>query len=331
MKKQFKYVIAIIILVLTMTGCTSYIKDKDNNVVSNPETGQNLTENILCRPTDANTIKLYEESGYDIKSLPYCTCVSETYTEGEYTNGEYTENVYTCDQYSVSSGGYEGLWTTLFVKPLAWVILLFGRIFQNYGVGLIVTSILIRLVLYPFTNKSTKQAESMKKIQPELDRLEKKYANVDQTDKDAMMKKSQEMMAIYKKYNINPLSSCLVALIQLPLLMAFLEAINRVPAIFEETILGLHLGTSPKVGIMNGNWWYVVIILLVAATTFYSLRKANGQNNSETAKQTNTMMNVMIVIIIVTSIFMSTALDIYWITSNLFTIIQTLIVKRSIK
>jgi membrane protein insertase Oxa1/YidC/SpoIIIJ len=74
-----------------------------------------------------------------------------------------------------------------------------------------------------------------------------------------MMMKSQETMAIYKKYKINPLMGCLMAFIQLPLFFAFLEAINRVPAIFEEKLFGLQLGTNPVVGIGNGNYIYIVL------------------------------------------------------------------------
>ena len=80
------------------------------------------------------------------------------------------------------------------------------------------------------------QTENMKKAQPEINRLEKKYAN--KTDNESLMAKSQETMMIYKKYNINPVSGCLTSFIQLPIFFAFLEAINRVPAIFEGTAAG---------------------------------------------------------------------------------------------
>ena len=238
-----------------------------------------------------------------------------------------------CEELSITKGKYDGLWTTIFVKPLAWVILFFGKILGNFGLGLIITSILIRLVLYPLTKKSTEQTENMKKIQPELDRLEKKYANKDKNDREAMMAKSQEMMIIYKKNNINPVSGCLPALLQLPLLMAFLDAINRVPAIFEESFLGFHLGTAPKIGMANGNWLYVILTILVALTTFFSFNKAQNSagGNKDTLKQTKMMMNVFTIMIIVMSIFMSSALNIYWIISNIFTLLQNYLVRRSLK
>ena len=355
MKRKIKYILLISLLVLT-TGCTTYIKNKEGKPVTNSTTGQSLAENILCRPTDEETIKLYEENEYDLSKLPYCVCKSDKVIEKVKANSDkneennekastkeekttdeiepvYEEKEVDCQEFTVTSGGYDGLWTSIFVKPLAWVILFFGKLTTSFGLGLIITSILIRLIAYPLTKKSTVQAENMKKIQPELEKLEKKYANKDQNNREIMMQKSQEMMALYKKNNVNPMAGCLPALLQLPLFMAFLDAINRVPAIFEEKFLFFHLGTTPKIGITGGNWWYLVLTVLVAVTTYYALNKAsnNQAGNSDTAKQTKMMTNIFSIMIIVMSVFMSSALNIYWIVSNLCTLLQNYIVKRSMK
>ena len=346
MKKitKSKKVIILLLIPLLLTGCTKVLKDKNNKAVVNEVTGQNLTENILCKPTDSKTIELYKKNNIDVDSLPYCVCKSDKVKEkvlvtdekGEAVldeNGEktYEEKEVKCKSFNVGTGGYEGLWTTIFVKPLAFVILFFGNLTTNYGLGLIVTSILIRLVLYPITRKTAMQSEYMKKAQPEMAKIEKKYANKDQNDQTVMMQKSQEMLMVYKKYNINPISGCLLSFIQLPLLIAFLEAINRVPAIFEEKFLSLHLGTTPSIGIGNGNYWYLVLAVLVAATTYFSFRftmKDQAAANDDMAKQQKMMMNMFTIMIIVMSFFMTSALNIYWIATNLFTILQNIIVKR---
>ena len=149
-----------------------------------------------------------------------------------------------------------------------------------------------------------------------------------------MMQKSQEMMMLYKKYNVSPMSGCLTALLQIPLFIGFLDAINRVPAIFEERFLGIHLGTTPYVGITGNNWLYVILTILVAVTTYFAFSKATAkaqtmENNM--AKQTKMMTNGVVIMIIVMSIFMSSALNIYWIVSNACIILQNYIVKRSTK
>lgn len=302
MKNKKKIVILAIILLL-ITGCTTTLKTEDKKVVKNPETGQSLTKNILCKPTNKETIKAYEENGVDLAAIPKCS------------------------EFKVTSGGYEGLWTSIFVKPLAFVILFISRYVKSAGLALIITSLALRLVLYPITKKTAMQSELIKKAQPELDRLEKKYAN--KTDSDSMMKKSQEMTLIYKKYNINPISGCLYSFIQLPLFIAFLEAINRVPALFEENFLTLQLGTTPSIGIFsNGNWLYIILILLVGITTYFSFNLNKTTSTSNNDPMAN-MTNIMTGMITVMGIFMPTALCIYWITTNLFTIVQNLLVKRS--
>ena len=337
--KKSKKIVILLIFVCLLTGCTKTLKDKDNKAVINETTGQNLTKNILCRPTEEETIKLYEDNGVDLDKLPYCSCKTkkiEKEVKVEQEDGTViteTKKV-DCESFKINSGKYEGLWTTFFVKPLAYVILFFGRITKNYGWGLIITSLIIRLIAYPVTRKTAMQSEYMKKAQPELERLEKKYANKDQNDKEVMMQKSQEMMMIYKKYNVSPISGCLLSFLQLPLFIAFLEAINRVPAIFEEKFLGFHLGTTPWLGIKGGNYLYIIVVLIVAATTYFSFKAVRNDQvstSNEMARQQKMMTNMFTIMIIVMSIFMSTALDIYWITTNLFTIFQNLIVRRRIQ
>ena len=338
-EKKSKKIIILLVLVCLLTGCTKTLKTKDNKVVVNSKTGQNLTENILCRPTEKESIELYEKNGVDLEKLPYCACTTkkikkEVEVEQEDGTKVIEEKKVDCESFKVTSGGYEGLWTSIFVKPLATIILFFGGITKNYGLGLIITSLLIRLVAYPITRKTAMQSEYMKKAQPEMERIEKKYANKDQNDRDVMMQKSQEMMAVYKKYNVNPISGCLLSFLQLPLLIAFLEAINRVPAIFEEKFAFYHLGTTPWIGIKGGNYWYILVVLVVAATTYFSFKAIKNDQMStsnEMSRQQTMMTNTFTIMIIVMSVFMTTALDIYWMTTNLFTIGQNLLVRRRVK
>ena len=143
-----------------------------------------------------------------------------------------------------------------------------------------------------------------------------------------MIKKTQEMQMIYKKYDINPLAGCLFAFIQLPIFIAFFEAINRVPSIFEDSFLSLYLGTTPATAISHGQFQYVIIVIILAFVTYYSFKmNSTTSQNNQTAMMTRTMT----IMIIVMSIFMTTALDIYWLTSSIFTIGQNLLIKRSNK
>ena len=129
--KNKKILLLLLITILVLTGCTKNLKDENNKIVINEVTGQNLTENILCQPTDEETIKIYKEHGVDIDSLPYCSCKTDKIQkEKVITNEASEEEIITeevdCESFKISSGGYEGIWTTFFVKPLAFVILFFG-------------------------------------------------------------------------------------------------------------------------------------------------------------------------------------------------------------
>lgn len=306
MKKRVAKIFLIFICVFSLTGCTKYVK-VDKKVVQNEKTGLNLTENILCQPTDKDTIKLYNENNVKIDKLPVC------------------ENM------KVISNNYDGLWTTIFVQPLAWLIIQIGKLVKNYGLAIILSTLLIREIMYPFTKKTAMQSENMKKAQPELTKLEKKYAN--KTDQQAMMQKSQEMLMIYKKYDISPLSGCLFSFLQIPLFFAFLEAINRIPVLFEGNFLTLQLGTSPAVALFtNGELKYIILIILVILTTYYSFKLNSGASMSkEQEEQMKMMRNIMMITMIIASFTISTGIAIYWITSSAFTIFQNLLVKRSTK
>ena len=172
------------------------------------------------------------------------------------------------------------------------------------------------------------QSELMKKAQPELNRIQNKYKGKE--DQESMMRQSQEMMAVYKKYNMNPMSGCLFSFIQLPLLIAFFEAVQRTPAIFEDKFLTLQMGTTPAVGIgTSSSIAYLILAILIGATTFLAFKMNMSGNTLDDSMKS--MPIVMTGIITVTGVFMPSALGIYWITTNIFTIFQNEMVKRSKK
>ena len=301
-KNKSKKILLILACVLLLTGCTKQLKDEDNKVISNEKTGQSITENIICKPTDKEVISIYEENDVKISKLPDC----EDFTP---------------------LSNYEGLWTSLFVKPLAWVILKIGAILNSYGLSIIITCLLIRMLLMPITKKTAMQSELIKKAQPELEKLEKKYKGKE-NDQEAQAKRAQEMMMIYQKYQINPVSGCLLSFIQIPLLFAFLEAINRTPALFENDFLVFQMGTTPGVGITSGNYWYILLLVLIIGTTFLSFRKTLKDQSGAMAGQMKYTIYFMLAMVAVASFTLPAAIGIYWITSSAFTILQNIYVER---
>ena len=194
------------------------------------------------------------------------------------------------------------------------------------GFAIVISCLVIRLILYPLTRKTAMQSEKLKEVQPQLEKLEKKYK--DKTSEEDQKRKAEEMMAIYSKNKINPLSSCLLSFIQIPLLFAFLEAINRTPVIFENKFLKLDMGTTISHGIMSNLWYaYIIFLLLILATSYFSFRKTL-KDQTAMAKQMKGTIYFMLAMILVAAFSLPVALGIYWITSSLFTILQNMLVER---
>jgi YidC/Oxa1 family membrane protein insertase len=303
MKKKITIILILFISLFLLTGCTKVLKDGKQAVVyENKSVRLTLYENILCQPESKGLIKEYNKykKKVDISKLPKC------------------------DKFKIKDSKYEGLWENLFVKPLAWVIVRANKFIGNYGVTIVLLGVLLRLILVPFTYKTMTQSENMKKMQPELDRLNKKYEN--KLDQESQQKKSMETMQLYKKYKINPLSSCLFAFIQIPLIMAFYEAINRVPVIFEGKLFGLVLGSTPMKAISGGHWAYIIIVILIAGTTFASFYINKNATPQQQGMNPNIMPIMMTGMITFMALNLSVALSLYWIASTLFTIIQNVIV-----
>lgn len=309
MKNKLLGTILVCVLLLT-SGCgnSDYLLDEDGNVIVNNETGQQLRNDILCLPTEGSeTYEIYleyeDQLEYSLDELP------------------------ACEDYSINSTDSSSLWEFLFVKPTAYAITKIGDWVGNLGVAVIIVGLLIRIILLPLQIKTTRQSHNMRKANPELKKLEKKYEN--RKDQDSQMMKSQEMMGIYKKYKINPLTGCLPALIQLPVFFAFLNAIYRLPSIYEQKLFGFNLGMTPSTGIQNGEYQYILLMALIAISTYFSFKYTMSQNpqvSEEAAKQTKTMLNFMTIFILFSSLLFPTALHFYWIVTYIFIAVQTKVI-----
>lgn len=304
MKKKIALALMCVFL---LTGC------QKNFTVVNEETGaqKNYVSNILCKPETKEMQQIYLNNPDVLKEV----------------NVDY-EKLPQCKNLKINSGEYEGLWTSLFVKPLAWVLVKVSNLVKSEGLGIMLVAFVMRALMLPLSLKSAKMSKNMSKAQMDLNRLEVKYRG--REDKDSMMAKSQEMMMIYKKYDINPMSSCLFSFIQLPIFFAFLEALYRVPAFFETSFLSVfHLGTTPLEGIKAGNYWYIVLIVLILGATYFSFKNTNSSNgNAQQEQQMKMMSSFMVVFIGIASFSLQTSIALYWIVSNGFTVVQNIIMKK---
>lgn len=217
-----------------------------------------------------------------------------------------------------------GIFDRYLVYPFSLLIKKLATLFGSYGLSIIVITLGIRVILLPFminqTKNSQESQEKMKVIQPEMDEIKEKYKGKKGTDSQLEMQ--QELSALYKAHNFNPLKTaagCLPMIIQLPFLIAFYYAIRRTPEIAVQPFLWFHLGQTD----------YVLVILAVVIYYFQSRVSLIGLGEMQ-RKQMAMIGYLSPIMIGIISLNVPAALPLYWAVGGLFMILQTLIIKKLI-
>ncbi|WP_100405882.1 YidC family membrane integrase SpoIIIJ [Bacillus solitudinis] len=202
----------------------------------------------------------------------------------------------------------EGFWDSYFVYPLSWLIIYFADLFNdNFGLSIVVVTILLRLLILPLMIKQTKSAKAMQAIQPEMQKLREKYSAKDQK---TQQKLQQEMMAMFQEKGVNPLAGCLPLIVQMPILLALYHAIMRTDEIGSHVFLWFALDVPDPIFLLP---------LIAGATTFVQQKMMLVSDNP----QMKILLYVMPIMIFVFGLFFPAALTLYWAVGNLFMIAQT--------
>lgn len=185
----------------------------------------------------------------------------------------------------------------------------------NYGVAIIMITILLQAILFKFTLMQLKSAAQMKKIQPEMKRLQEKYKG----NQEAL---SRETLALYRKYQINPLSGCLPMLIQLPIFLALFNALRTSWSLHGAKFVFWITDLSSK------DPYYILPILMGAV--MYFQQKGNIPAGTDPAQAA--MFKYMPLIFTLLFMNFPSGLVLYWLTNSLLTFgIQTFVNKKMIK
>lgn len=195
-----------------------------------------------------------------------------------------------------------------------------------YAIAIIITSIIFKLILLPINLKQTSSTDKMRVIQPEIQKIQKKYKNDPQT----MQVKMQEL---YKEHNYNPASGCLIMLVQFPIIIAFF-AVFREPARYAFSDPGMYESMN-KMFFWISNLEHVDpylwgMPLLAAITTYFQSKTMSigMSQDDQTAKTQNMMAYMMPVMIFMAARSFPSGLALYWVISNAFSTVQQLISKR---
>lgn len=279
------------------------------------------------------------------------------------TNSNYWyTNVYTTwgNEFHFTSfwDGFWGWSVSILSFPFAWLCSTIGKFFGNsYFWGIVFTTIIIRTVAWPIYSRQNNMTIKMQVMQPELDKLQKKYAFRKDEASQARMK--QEMMMIYKRYKFNPLGCLFTSMIQFPIFIAMYEVVRRVNltstvttsngliveqygrfALANTKLFGYFElnGTSFSAGALHDKIFCLVVALLYAGVTFLSQKlaqrkpsyvKKTSYNNkaNDQAKQMRMMNTVMIVMFFMIALS-STALAIYWLIGGIYQIGQSYVGRK---
>src|SRR5699024_3265740 len=210
-----------------------------------------------------------------------------------------------------------GIWNKYFVYPLSMFIKYFADLFDgNYGLALVVVTIIVRLVLLPLNVKQLKSSKAMQDIQPELKEIQAKYSS---KDANTQQKLQQETMALFQKHGVNPLAGCLPIFIQMPILIAFYHAIRRTQEIQNHQFLWFELGQPDP---------FFILPILAGVGTFLQQKLMMAGNSAGQNPQMQLMLYMMTIMITVIGFFMPSALPLYWVVGNIFMVLQTLFIRK---
>jgi len=205
-------------------------------------------------------------------------------------------------------------WQSNVVYYFALALDTFAKWFNGqYGLAVLVMVIIVRTLILPLTMKQVKSSRAMQAIQPELQKIQKKY-------KDTPEKVQQETMRLFQENKVNPMAGCLPLIVQMPIFIALYNSIYYNPDLRLHNFLWLQLGKPDHLFILPA---------LAAITTFLQTRMMTKMNPMQQQGPMQFMMMVYPVLIFVMSYNFPAALPLYWFFSNLYTIIQNYFLYRN--
>lgn len=222
---------------------------------------------------------------------------------------------------STQNGNNTGFFQTFLIDPFANLIHGTATLFNgNFGLSIILITIVIRLLLMPLMLKQYKSQQQMKEkmemLKPELELIQNRMKET--TDPQKKQEIQMEMFGLYKKHNVNPLSmGCLPLIIQMPILMGFYYAIRGSAEIASHSFLWFSLGQPD------------IAITAIAGIVYYLQFKVSFTSLPvEQQKQMKIMGLMSPIMIVVISLNAPAALPLYWTVGGFFLIFQTWIGKK---
>lgn len=212
----------------------------------------------------------------------------------------------------------EGIWDGLILYNLSRVIIWISELMGgNYGLGIIVFTLLIRIILIPVTRYQMKSTQKMSDLAPKMQELKEKY---DTKDKEQLEEYNEAVSRLYEENDANPYASCLPLLVQTPILIALYQTISRTPIISASDFLWVNLGQPDP---------YYILPVLAALLAFANSKLT--MMNTPSQPGSGAMVYAMPLMIFFISFRLASALSLYFVVSNAAMVAQTLLLNNPFK
>ncbi|NQT90596.1 MAG: membrane protein insertase YidC [Candidatus Omnitrophica bacterium] len=205
----------------------------------------------------------------------------------------------------------------------------FYKLFGNYGLAIILLSVLISLILSPLTKKSLQSMKAMQTIQPEVEKIRKDL-------KDNPQKMNKEVMALYKEHKINPMGGCLPLFLQFPVFISLYQVLTRNVALKGAHFLWIKdlsepdaAFTLPQTLPIIGNYINILPLLMVGAMVFQ--QKLSHPKGSEVSEQQKMMSTIFPIVFGFIFYQLPSGLVLYWLSNTLIMIFLQEVVLKSRK
>ena len=214
-----------------------------------------------------------------------------------------------------------------FINFLTWVLASIQGLVGDWGLAVIILTVIIRLLLTPLMAHSTKSTARMQVMQPKLQEIQERYA-------DDPARQAEELRKVYAELKFNPLGGCLPLLLQMPIFFGLFSVVRDVPK--DACFYGIlpSISTSCSTMVASGNWVaaapYVIFVVLFGVLTFVPMVLNTSMQNSEQRSQTMMMGAVMSIMMLMFGWSVPAAVLLYYVTSSLWQVIQQKVITQRV-
>ncbi len=228
------------------------------------------------------------------------------------------------------------LYQQIFYRPIFNILIFFYENFawHDLGIAIILTTLLIRFILYPLFHTGAKQQMMMQRIQPKIKKIQELH-------KDDMQKQSQALMELYKEHGVNPFSSILLLIVQIPIMLAFYWVVREGFGTAQFVNLYSFIPQPQAVnsiflGIVNLAQPSIILILLAAVAQYFQARlaiyRAPGSGAPSTAEKIARRMSFVAPLMTILIFYsLPSAIGLYWLVSSLFSVGQQYLINQHLQ